>query len=243
MTNVLQYTAEAYLSHLPLLLLFSISFIIAFLIPVFAPLPTYNDMGGIFLRTASIFVNLTPLTSAVIVFSALFSLLFLSFAIVAITTMVKHKRTVVKIGHAVMEGLEKHTARVFMVLLLYTAILALMSILEYSFGITQLLGAIVGIALSPFFFYAPMSIVIDEKGMWRAMESSFLFFFKRFDYVLLWLALAIVILSVFDVIFIAVSGSLISRYALLIVDSLFVLPFLVMLQSECYLKRFALLKR
>jgi hypothetical protein len=36
---------------------------------------------------------------------------------------------------------------------------------------------------------------------------------------------------------------MISRYAMLIFSSLFILPFLVLLQSEFYMSRFKLLKR
>src|SRR5208283_4423440 len=113
MTNVLAYTVDTYFKRLGLLLLFSIAFFIAILIPIFASLPTYSDIGGIFIRSASVFVNLNVLNSAVIVASTLFSLLFLSFAIVAINVIVKHSRTNVRIRHEVIEGLERYTGRVF----------------------------------------------------------------------------------------------------------------------------------
>ena len=243
MTNVLSYAAETYFGRIGLLLLFSLSFVIALLIPIFASLPAYNDIGAIFVRTSSVFVNLNPLSSAVIIASTLFSLLFLSFAIVAINVIVKHSRTHVRIHHEVIEGLERYTGRVFLVLLLFTAIIIAANLAAYGWGAPGTAAAIVGLAFIPFFFYAPSSIVIDDRGIWQAMRASVSYFVKRFDYFLLWLVIAIIIITLFDLVFITVSGTVISRYAMLFFDSLFILPFLVVLQSQMYMKRFALLKR
>jgi hypothetical protein len=243
MKNTLQYSANVYINHLPMILVFSLSFIIAFLIPIFASFPTYNDIGGIFLRLSSIFLNLTPFTTSVIVFSTLLSLLFLSFAIVAINVIVKHSRTHTKIGKEVREGLEKYTARVFIVLLLYTAIVAFFELLCFVYGITQLISAVISIVIIPFFFYAPASIVIDENGLLRSMKQSLSFFFKRFDNVVVWFVTAFVLLSIFDVLFIAIGGDVLSRYLILGFNAIFIMPFLVVLQSQSYIERFGLLKR
>jgi hypothetical protein len=243
MTNVLTYAAETYFGRLGLLLMFSLSFVIALLIPIFASLPAYNDIGAVFVRTSSIFVNLNVVSSAVIIASTLFSLLFLSFAIVAINVIVKHSRTHVKVSKEVINGIEKYTGRVFLVLLLFTAIIMAANLAAYGLAASGISGAVVGLLFTPFFFYAPSSIVIDDRGMWQAMRASVSYFAKRFDYFLLWLVIAIIAITLFDLIFITVSGTVISRYAMLVFDSLFIAPFLVVLQSQMYMKRFALLKR
>ncbi len=243
MTNVLEYALETYFGKLGIILLFSISFIIAILIPIFAAFPTYNDVGAIFVRTSSVFVNLDALNSAIIIASTLFSLLFLSFAIVAINVIVKHSRTHVRVSKEVINGIERYTGRVFAVLLLYTFIVALANLLSHSSASSGVITAIVGLAFIPLFFYAPSSIVIDDKGLRHAMTASVRYFVKRFDYFLLWLLIAIVVITFFDFLFITLSGTAASRYAMLVFDSLFILPFLVVLQSQMYMKRFALLKR
>ena len=243
MKNTLQYSTEIYLNHLPLILVFSVSFIIAFLIPAFASFPTYNDVGGIFLRLASILTNLTPFTTAVITFSILLSLLFLSFAIVAINVIVRHSRTQTRIRKEVMDGLERYTSRVFVVLLIYTIIVVFFEMLTYALNVSESYAAILSIVFLPFFFYAPASIVVDEKGIKRAMQQSLSFFFKRLDYIVLWFVVAFVLLSVFDLFFIAVGGTVLSRYLILVFNSLFIMPFLVVLQSQSYMGRFPMLKR
>ncbi len=243
MPNIMKYTIDTYTKHLLLILVFSLAFVIAFIIPVFASFPTFNDAGGIFVRLTSVLTNLTPFTTAVIIFSTLFSLLFLSFAIVAINLIVKHSRTSTRIRKEVMDGLEKYTAKVFGVLLLYTIIVFAVSMFNFLLGISSLYSYLIGLVITPFFFYAPAAIVIDEQKTGRSLTASLRFFFKRLDYFVLWLVLAIVLLTLFDFIFIAATGTLYSRYITLIFDALFILPFLVVLQSQCYMRRFALLKR
>ncbi|MEM0149496.1 MAG: hypothetical protein QXW10_01210 [Candidatus Micrarchaeaceae archaeon] len=243
MVNVLSYSADFYAKHLRLILLFSISFLIAFIIPGLAPLPTYNDAGAIFIRTASIFVNLNVVSASIIVASVFFSLLFLSFAIVAINLLVKYGRTYTKIKKEIMEGLEKYTGSTFMVLVTYAVILYIINIASFPIGHSGLFTYAAALILAPFFFYAPSSIVIDEKSMARAMGMSIRFMLRRFDYFILWIVIAVALVTLFDFVFIALTGTLISRYIMVIFNSLFILPFLVVLQSEMYMKRFALLKR
>jgi hypothetical protein len=243
LANVLKYTVDTYLSNIRLILLFSLAFVIAFLIPVFASFPTYSDAGAIFIRTASLFVNLNIINTAVIVVAVLFSLLFLSFAIVAINIVVKHSRTHTKIKKEVMEGLEKYTAKVFVVLLISTFIVLAVNVLSYSKGYSQILTAVAGLVITPFVFYAPASIVIDDNRTSRAITSSLKYFISRFDYSILWLVIAIILLTLFDFIFIAIGGPMLSSYLMLAFDSIFILPFLVLLQSELYMKRFRLLSR
>lgn len=239
----MNHTFKTYFANIYLILLSSISFIIASIIPIFASFPTYNDLGAVLLRTASIYTNLNSFNTAVIVVSTLFSLLFLSFAMVAITIVVKHSRTQTKIKSEVIRGLEKYTSKVFTILLVATVIIILVNMLTFNTGYSGPITALVAIAITPFIFYAPASIVIDDHGVIRSIKSSVKFFAKRFDYFLAWLVIAIVIITFFDFVFIVIAGTVLSRYAMLIFSSLFILPFLVVLQGELYMSRFKLLKR
>jgi hypothetical protein len=231
-----------YTNHLQLILLFSFSVLVALLIPVFASLPSYNSIGAIFLRNANLSLGISPVSAVVIIVSTLISLLFLSFAIVAINVIVKHSRTHTKITKEVVMGLERYTGRVFGLLLLFTVIFTALTVSSYIYGFPIWISYIVVLLLTPFFFYAPSSIVIDETRASNAMKKSANFFVKRFDYFVLWLAVAVVLLTALDFIFIAIGGPMLAGYIALVFDSFFVLPFLITLQSESYIKRFGLLK-
>lgn len=247
MTNVVRYAIDMYVKNIRMLLLFSLAFIVAFLIPIFASFPTFTDLGGIFIRSASTLQNLNPLTTIIIVVAVFLSTLFLSFAMVSINVLVKHSRTFSGISREVLKGLENYTGLVFATLIIYTVIVALVGLFTQPTGHSALITSIVGLVLAPFFFYAPASIVIDDSKILRAMKKSAVFFIKRFDYFLLWLVIGIALLSLVDELFTLIGGQgalgvEFSGMALLVFNSLFIIPFLVVLQSEFYMKRFPLLK-
>ena len=165
MAGVLQETYEVYREKLSLALIFSIPFIIAFAIPLLAPLPTYITAGAIFLRSASIFVNgnISLLSLVVITISTIFSLLFLSFAFVLISLLVKSRRTHSKVGMRAFKNIEVYIGRVFSIFLLYTIAIVFANILGYFIGISTLLTGLVGFFLFALLFYAPSAVVVDDK--------------------------------------------------------------------------------
>ncbi len=241
MANIIEVSLKTYKKNIKLILLFSIAFVIALLIPVFAPFPTYNDLGSIFIRTGSIYLNLNFIDTIIIIASTMFSLLFLSFAIVAMNVIVKHAHTATRIRKEVIDGLEKYTANVFIVLLFFTALLVLVSFLTYYTGYSGIATIIAAIVLIPFLFYAPTSIVIDDTRIMRAIGHSLSFMKNHFKYFILWVLVSFVLLSLVDLIPIIGSGSYASMYASLVIDSFIVLPFLIVLQSESYIRRFKIL--
>jgi hypothetical protein len=242
MASLLEDSWETYASNIKLVLLFSIPFIIAFLIPLLAPLPTYISGGAIFLRSASIFLNLNAIGIAAIIASVFFSLLFLSFAFVAISLIVKAKRTFTKNPRSVLREVEKYTGRVFVVLLAYAFILTLVNILGYFLGLEAILTPIVGFFLFMAIFYAPTAIVIDNKRIGAALNQSLELVASRPQYFLLWVVCIIFVVSVVDFAVIHATGTLVSSYIMLILNSVFILPYFVIFQAEAYMKRFSMLR-
>lgn len=233
---------ETYRENLSLVLIFSIPFIIAFLIPLFVPLPTYVSIGGIFLRSASIFTNLNPIGLTVIIASFLFSLLFMSFAFVAISLIVKSRRTRLKISRRSIQGIEKYIGRVFLLFIFYAVMIAIANVVGYLIGYETLLTAVVGFFAFIPMFYAPSAIVVDEQRMGRALKNSVRLVVKDPLYFVIWLVAITVLLSVVDAAAIFATGTFLSRYIVLLVSSLFILPFFVIFQAEAYMKRFPILR-
>ncbi len=241
MGNVLSDSWEAYRTNRNLVLLFSIPFVIAFFIPLLATFPTYVSSGAIFIRSASIFTDLNFATVAVIIAALFFSLLFMSFAFVAISLVVKSKKTSVAVSKRVLLEIEKYIGKVFVVLVLYTALLLIANVVGYIFGIQALLTSLAGFFGFLFIFYAPSAIVVDNKGILRSMKNSLLLVVKSPLYFIQWLVLITVIISVLDAILIGLTGFYAS-YILLLIISLIVLPYFVIFQAEAYMRRFALLR-
>ncbi len=249
MGNVLADSWETYREHIGLVLLFSIPFIIAFLIPLLAPLPTYISSGGIFLRSASVFLNLSAFGLGVIIISLFLALLFLSFAFVAINLIVKAKRTHTKVSGSVIRDLEKYTGRVFVILLIYAAVLIAVEISSYFVGLQGIATPVVGFFLFIAMFYAPAAVVLENKRVLAAIRQSARLVAREPQYFLLWAVAIVAVVSVLDFVLIGLTGALMgpagttfSSYALLVVNSLFVLPYFVIYQAEAYMRRFSLLK-
>lgn len=242
MASLLEDAWETYAKNIRLVLLFSIPFIIAFLIPLLAPLPTYISSGAIFLRSASIFLNINALGLAVIIISVFLSLLFLSFAFVAISLIVKAERTFTRNPAAVIRGIEKYTGRVFAVLLAYAFILTIVNILGFFLNLEGILTPAVGFFLFMAIFYAPTAIVIDNKPIGAALNKSLELVAKSPQYFLLWVAVLVLVVAVVDFVAIHATGTLLSSYVMLVVNSIFILPYFVIFQAEAYMKRFSMLR-
>ena len=240
MSNVLSDAWETYTENMKLVLLFSIPFIIAFAIPLLAPLPTFVTAGGTFLRTASIFVNPNVVSLAIVIIAMVFSLLFLSFAFVAISLVVKSRKTHVGIGKRVIQEIEKYIGKVFATLLVYSLILLAVNVLFYSSGLGPAITAVVGFIGFAIIFYVPSAIVVDNKRIGRAVRDSVRLVLRAPQFYVLWLVLLAVVISVADFFFIAIAG-IWASYIVLIVTSVVVLPYFVILQAESYMKRFSLL--
>ncbi len=242
MGSVLYDSFETYSSNLKLVLFFSIPFIIAFLIPLLAPFPTYLSLGAIFLRTAGISSNLSFLSLAVIIAAIIFSLLFLSFAFVAISLIVKSKRTHMRISRRVLADIERYIVRVFAVLLIYTIAVVIANVLGYYAGHEGLITGIVGFFGFFLIFYAPSAIVVDDKRIGRAVGDGLRLAVREPQYFALWIILITIIISVVDFAVISVFGVLFSRYIVLLVNSLVILPYFIIFQAEAYMKRFPILR-
>ncbi|VVB77177.1 Uncharacterised protein [uncultured archaeon] len=241
MGNVIVDSWDTYVDNIRLVLLFSIPFIIAFLIPLFAPLPTYITGGAIFLRSASVFLNINAVGLTVIIISTFLALLFLSFAFVAISLIVKAKRTHTGHASAVLRDVEKYTGRVFAILLIYAFVLMLVNMLGYFANLQEIVTPIVGFFLFFAIFFAPTAVVVENKRVVPAIRQSVRLMMKEPQYFVLWFLLIALVITVLDFAAIHVAGDL-SSYVLLIINSVFVLPFFVIYQAEAYMRTFSLLK-
>ncbi|MDE1768538.1 MAG: hypothetical protein KGH64_01675 [Candidatus Micrarchaeota archaeon] len=244
MAGVANDSLEIYKDHIKLILIFSIPFIIAFIIPFLAPLPTYTSAGAIFLRSASIFANgnINLVSLAVITISTIFSLLFLSFAFVLISLIVKSKKTHTRIGRRAFLNIETYIGRVFTIFLAYTILLFIVNIFGYSIGLSAQLTGIVGFVSFALLFYAPSATVVDDKRLGRAVRDSVVLLFHEPQYFFFWLVLITVVVSIVDYVSIALFGTPLATYVVLVVNSLFVLPYFVIFQAVTYMLRFKLLR-
>ena len=117
-----------------------------------------------------------------------------------------------------------------------------LSFFGYYIGSEALLTGIVGFFGFIPFFYAPSAMVVDDQRIGRALYNSTRLVVSAPQYFILWFLLITVILSLISVVVIAIAGTLLSSYIILILSSLFVLPYFVIFQAEAYMKRFPVLR-
>ena len=133
---------------------------------------------------------------------------------------------------------------VFVVLLAYALVVIATNVVSsyYAPSLGGLLTSLVGFVAFLIIFYAPSAIVVDNKRILIAIRDSAKLIYREPIYFIGWLLLSTISISILDVLAIGITGTLISRYVVLIITSLLILPYFVILQAEAYMKRFPLLR-
>ena len=242
-TEVIGHSIEAFKRNLKLVLFFSVPFLLAFAIPLLSPMPTYVSIGATFLRTGSMFTDMTYFDVGLILVSSLASLFLISFATVSINLVIKSQRTLTNIRTEVVEGIEKYTTTIF---LLYTIALVLslaVLLTSYEYGAQELVTPLFSFLISLPLFYVPAAIVIDELKPTDAMRNSLYMIKNKFGLFILWLVLGFILLSAVDLVLIILTNYIAwSRYVVLVLNSMVIMPFLVIMQTQIYLTKYTILK-
>ncbi|MDD5317309.1 MAG: hypothetical protein PHF51_01095 [Candidatus ainarchaeum sp.] len=243
MADTLKLTADAYFDNVQIVSFFSIPFLLAFAIPLLSPMPTYLALGATFLRTGSMYVDLTMLDAAVIVAAFLLSLFLVSFAIVAINLVIKSQRTFTSVKKEVINSIGKYVLNVFWLYLTAWALLLIVDLVGYEFALNNWFLPVAGIIVSAPLFFAPAAIVIDEQAPFQALKTSVAVIGKQPKLVLLWLLLAIASISAIDLLFMNLRAVIpFTQVLVLVANSLFIMPFLVMYQTQIYLTKYTILR-
>lgn len=238
--NILAHSFAAYSKNIKLISFFAIPALIALLIPAFVNTPVFSAIGASFLRTGSI-PDLTAMDFGIIIIGLLISLYLISFAIVNINLVIKSMRTNTDIKKEVMRGITGYTLNVFLLFLLGTILLLIIQLITFQIGVQQWLSPILSFIVWLPIFYAPAALVIDDLRPFRAAQKSFGMVFSKLPYFALWCVIAIVLLSVLDFVFLALLPHMIGSLAVLLLNSLFVMPFLIVFQTEVYISKYTIL--
>jgi hypothetical protein len=240
--EVIDHTFKALRMNLKWIVFFSIPFLLAFMIPMLSPMPTYVALGGAFLRTGSI-PEMTQFELGLVILASLVSTFLISFALVSVNIVIKHNRTLTKIPKEVIEGMESYTLTLFWLLITAELVYFVLYLVSYEYGIQEIVGPLASLVVSIGLFYVPAAIVIDDKRPFRAVQASFDHIRRKPVFFLVWIAIALVSLVALDAVFITLKGSIpFSRYILLVINSLVLMPFLVVLQTQIYLTKYSILK-
>lgn len=238
-SRTFKYAADFYLSRVGIIVIFSLPFILAFLIPALVPAPTYVSLGGVFIRTGSL-PEFSPADIIWIGVAYAASLFVIADTIVNINIVVRSKRTLTTIKHEVVSAFGTYAARIFA---LYTGILLLLfavQVLTYESQLRSVIYPLVGFVASFLLFFVPPAVVIDNADLPKAVGLSARMAIRNPHYVLLWAFLMLFILSLLTVIGNFLFVSPFSGYFVLLVNSLVVLPYFTVLQTQMYMEKYPL---
>lgn len=238
--NILTHSIKAYRKNIKLISFFAIPALFGVIIPLLINTPVFSAFGGTFLRTGSI-PDLTAMDLGIILLGLLSSLYLISFAIVNINIVIKSQRTSTNIRTEVMKGITGYTLNVFLLFLLGTIALLIVQLLTFEMGAQSWLAPLLSFLVWMPLFYAPAGLVIDELRPFRAAQKSFGMIFAKFPYFALWLAISFILLCVLDFVFLTILPHKIGSLGVLLVNSLVLLPFLTVLQTQIYLSKYTIL--
>lgn len=236
---VLNHSIETFKKNISLLVVFSLTFLFALLVPLLAGTPTYNAMGGVYLRFLSI-PEMTALEKVVIVISFLISNFLMSFGIVAINLIVKKERAQINIKKEILDNVTRTTTLLFGVFVALFIINAFLQIIIVELKIPMIIGSLIYILLYLPFFYLGPAMVIDNFKPVRAFFTGINHMKKYPMRVVNWTGIGII--SIF---FTSVLTYIIFpnefQWLTILVNSFIIIPFLLIYQAHNYIEKYNIL--
>ncbi len=240
MLKTIQHTMNTYTKNFNLVIFFSIPLVIAFFIPLFVQLPTFPALGGIYLRTGSL-PELELLDLLIMSISYLISLYLISLAMVNINLVVKSQRTTLNIKKEVLERMGTSTINVFFLFICFTLILFVIQLISYRLEMQNILAPILNLLATLPFFYAPAALVIDDIKPEKAIKSSLNHIKRKWIDFVLFLIIGALLISLLTFIILNLNLGGIESLIIIILNSLILVPFLIILQTHIYIAKYSLL--
>ncbi len=236
--KALEYSLKFYRENANFVLLFSIPFILAFLIPSLVSGPNYVALGGVFLRTGSI-PEVEPVGAAITLIAYLVSMFIIAESIVNITLLIKTKRVQNNPSKELLAGMEKYGVTVFLAYTLAALLILVFQLLTFEMDYRTIVLPILMFLVSICIFFVPQAMVIDEYNLGQALDASVSMVRKKFPEVFLWMLIGTVLLTVSELVLFLLPHP-IGTIAVLLVNSLVILPFLIIYQAEIYMGKYGL---
>lgn len=238
-SRIFRYSVQFYLEKQKMISLFSIPFILAFLILILASAPTYLGFGGVFLRTGSLpDMSVADLTITLLGYGI--AVFLISDTIVNINLIVKSKRTMTEVKSDVIKAMSTYALRIFVIYTIMLAIMFLLQVTLYESPMQSVLYPAVLLILSLALFFVAPALVIDEASIFDAIIKSIDRVMRKPAFAVAWILIGFLALSLTKLIGDLLFSGTFSGYFVLLVNSLLVLPFLTVLQTQMYMEKYPL---
>jgi len=241
LTRAVQYSLRFYFDRLGLIILFSMPFILSFMMLSLVSAPTYQAIGGLFSRTGSI-PELSFSDIIIIVLAYIISFFIIADTITNINLIIRSKRTLTMASSEVFGAMGKYATRIFYIFTLMLLLIALVQLLLFDNPFKSWLFPIFSFVLSFFLFFVPPAVIIDEEDTPGAIRKSVSMALRKPWFIVLWSLIGLVSLSIVKILADFILPHSLSSYAVFLFNSLFLLPFLIILQTQMYMEKYPLAK-
>ena len=238
-SRLFSYARDFYLRRLVLILIFSIPFIFAFLIPALVPAPTYIALGSVFLRTGSL-SELSLLDVGITAVAYILAVFLIADTVANINIVVRSKRTLTVIKQEVAAAIGTYAMRIFYIYTLMLLLLFIVQLLTYENPLQSWIYPLFAFVLSFLLFFVPPAVVIDNSDTPTAIKRSAKMALRAPHLVFVWALISLLALSLVKLVGDFIFSSPFSGYFVLLVNSLIVLPFLIVLQTQMYMEKYPL---
>lgn len=235
--KIVKYSINSYINHLGWVIYFGLIFLLGFLIPIFAGVPTYNTLGSVYLRFNSL-PELTPWFITVIGIAVAVSTYLVAFSVVNINLIVKSERTLLNIPTEMIKSLGSYTLQLFWVYMIQLLLLWIGQVLLQPSDYPTILIPIFNFIITTILLFVPSAIVMEEMNTFNAIRRS-IQFIKRYPLHTLFL------LVFFTLLITIVDGTLLlipfyPQYLVMIVNVLFLLPFSIIMAAHMYISKYSI---
>jgi hypothetical protein len=239
LTRVLRYSLQFYMERLKILALFSIPFLLAFVMLSLVAAPTYQALGGLFSRTGSI-PELTLLDIIIIAIAYVVSFFIIADVITNVNLIIRSKRTLNITTTEVVSAMGRYAVRIFYIYTIMMLLIFIAQLVLYDNPFKGWLFPLFTMLLSFLLFFVAPAVVIDEEDTAGAISKSVGMALRKPGYVLAWAVIGLAVLSVIKVLSDLVLPHSLSPYVVFLFNSIIVLPFLIVLQTAMYMEKYPL---
>ncbi len=241
MEIALRKAKKIYLNSFEIIIGFSVFVLLSLiLIPLVA---SYVNIGSGFIRFSSLYLDLNTIQLAIFIFVGLVSLLFMSFFVSSMITLVKLQETLDHIGFTkVAHAFYKYVIRVF-TLFIFMALLTILvgtglNYLNVSNFIIQLVLILIWIP----FVFAPQVVVLEDFNLKRSIKDSIQFIRRSPKYLIYYFIVGFVLIFLLTLVEVILGHVFIWEHKIItiLLLSMFVLPFMIIFGTEIYLRRYPL---
>ncbi len=243
--RIFGYSWDFYRSRLQYITVFSIPLFIVWFILLVVQAPTYTAVGAPHLRTGS-FPDLTdkPLDIIIIIAGYLIGAVIVAETIININLLIKSKRMLTNPSSEILAGLGKYAFSITSYLVILFLISAVTQLLTFEKPGQSILFPLIVFVFSFALFFTPPAIVIDDEPTLSAMRHSFNLAQRKPLLVFAWVLFATVLLTLLGFFFVQLSviPEPFASFIYVALHVLFVVPFMLILQTQMYIEKYPLAK-